>query len=459
MRKKPNLVPRWERCAGLLENTPETHRGRWLEDFPGHDRLCLELGCGKGRFTAGMAAEEPGALLCAVEKVPDAMVVAMERVRDAGLTNVRFLDRDAVLLPEFFAPGEVSRIYINFPDPWPKKKQFKRRLTAPGFQKLYFDLLPPGGEVWLKTDNVPLFEWSLEQFQNCGWELREPPRARHSGRHDRLRGQVPRAGRQNKPPRGGARGGMDMRLISWNVNGLRAVMKKGFEDVFWGLDADVFCLQETKLQAGQIELDLPGYEQFWCYAEKKGYSGTAVFTRVKPLGVSYNLGHEEHDSEGRVITLEYEDFYLVCVYTPNSQDGLKRLDYRMSWEDAFRDYLVELDRIKPVVVCGDMNVAHEEIDLKNPKTNRMNPGFTDEERGKMTELLDAGFTDTFRHLYPELEGAYTWWSFRAAARERNVGWRIDYFLCSDRLAGRIDKAYICPEIMGSDHCPVGLDLK
>ena len=179
MRKKPNLVPRWERCAELLENTPEVHRGRWLADFPGHDRLCLELGCGKGRFTVGMAAAEPGALLCAVEKVPDAMVVAMERVRDAGLTNVRFLDRDAVLLPEFFAPGEVSRIYINFPDPWPKKKQFKRRLTAPGFQKLYFDLLPPGGEVWLKTDNVPLFEWSLEQFQNCGWELREVTRDLH----------------------------------------------------------------------------------------------------------------------------------------------------------------------------------------------------------------------------------------------------------------------------------------
>lgn len=179
MRKKPNLVPRWERCAKLLENTPEVHRGRWLADFPGHDRLCLELGCGKGRFTAGMAAAEHGALLCAVEKVPDAMVVAMERVRDAGLTNVRFLDRDAVLLPEFFAPGEVSRIYINFPDPWPKKKQFKRRLTAPGFQKLYFDLLPPGGEVWLKTDNVPLFEWSLEQFQNCGWELREVTRDLH----------------------------------------------------------------------------------------------------------------------------------------------------------------------------------------------------------------------------------------------------------------------------------------
>lgn len=179
MRKKPNLVPRWERCAELLENTPEVHRGRWLADFPGHDRLCLELGCGKGRFTAGMAAAEHGALLCAVEKVPDAMVVAMERVRDAGLTNVRFLDRDAVLLPEFFAPGEVSRIYINFPDPWPKKKQFKRRLTAPGFQKLYFDLLPPGGEVWLKTDNVPLFEWSLEQFQNCGWELREVTRDLH----------------------------------------------------------------------------------------------------------------------------------------------------------------------------------------------------------------------------------------------------------------------------------------
>ena len=244
-----------------------------------------------------------------------------------------------------------------------------------------------------------------------------------------------------------------MRFISWNVNGLRAVMKKGFEDVFWGLDADVFCLQETKLQAGQIELDLPGYAQYWNYAEKKGYSGTAVFTRRTPLSVSYGLGIPEHDTEGRVITLEYPEFFLVCVYTPNAQDGLKRIDYRMDWEDAFRGYLCGLDAVRPVLVCGDMNVAHEEIDLKNPAAN-----FSDEERGKFGELLDAGFTDTFRYLYPETRDAYSWWSYRAAARERNVGWRIDYFLCSDRIAEKIDKAYICPEIMGSDHCPVGLDL-
>ena len=249
-----------------------------------------------------------------------------------------------------------------------------------------------------------------------------------------------------------------MRMISWNVNGLRAVVKKGFEDIFWGLDADCFCIQETKLQAGQIELDLPGYEQYWDYAEKKGYSGTAVFTRVHPLSVRQGIGIPEHDTEGRCVTLEFEDHFLVCVYTPNAQDGLKRIDYRMSWEDAFRDYLLSLDAVKPVVVCGDMNVAHEEIDLKNPAANRGNAGFSDEERGKFTELLGAGFTDTFRYLYPDTEGAYSWWSFRAAARERNVGWRIDYFLVSDRLRERIDKAYICPEIMGSDHCPVGLDL-
>ena len=250
-----------------------------------------------------------------------------------------------------------------------------------------------------------------------------------------------------------------MKLISWNVNGLRACIGKGFLDFVDFIDADVICLQETKLQPHQIELDLPQYHIYWNSADKKGYSGTAVFTKREPLSVTYDFGEDIHRHEGRVITCEYEDFYLVCVYTPNSQDGLRRLDYRMQWEDAFRDYLVELDHIKPVVVCGDMNVAHEEIDLKNPKTNRMNPGFTDEERGKMTELLDAGFTDTFRYLYPDLEGAYTWWSFRAASRERNVGWRIDYFLCSNRLAERIDKAYICPEIMGSDHCPVGLHLK
>lgn len=250
-----------------------------------------------------------------------------------------------------------------------------------------------------------------------------------------------------------------MRLISWNVNGLRACVKKGFLDAFWGLDADMFCLQETKLQAGQIELDLPGYEQYWSYAEKKGYSGTAVFTRIPPLSVGFNLGIDIHDTEGRSVTLEFEDFYLVCVYTPNAQDGLRRIDYRMSWEDDFREYLLGLDLKKPVVVCGDMNVAHEEIDLKNPKTNRGNPGFSDEERGKFTELLQAGFTDTFRYLYPDLRGAYSWWSFRANARENNTGWRIDYFLVSDRIKDRIDKAFICSEIMGSDHCPVGLDLR
>ena len=249
-----------------------------------------------------------------------------------------------------------------------------------------------------------------------------------------------------------------MRFISWNVNGLRAVVKKGFEDIFWSLDADFVCLQETKLQEGQINLDLPGYESYWCYAEKKGYSGTAIFTRRTPLSVSYNLGIPEHDSEGRVITLEYEDFYLVCVYTPNSQDGLRRLDYRMSWEDDFRDYLCELDKSKPVIVCGDMNVAHEEIDLKNPATNHFNPGFSDEEREKFTELLDAGFIDTFRSLYPDRADAYSWWSYRAAARQRNVGWRIDYFVASERLRGNIKDAYILPEVMGSDHCPVGLDM-
>ena len=249
-----------------------------------------------------------------------------------------------------------------------------------------------------------------------------------------------------------------MKFISWNVNGLRAVVKKGFEDIFWSLDADFVCLQETKLQEGQINLDLPGYESYWCYAEKKGYSGTAIFTRRTPLSVSYNLGIPEHDSEGRVITLEYEDFYLVCVYTPNSQDGLRRLDYRMSWEDDFRDYLCELDKSKPVIVCGDMNVAHEEIDLKNPATNHFNPGFSDEEREKFTELLDAGFIDTFRSLYPDRTDAYSWWSYRAAARQRNVGWRIDYFVVSERLRGNIKDAYILPEVMGSDHCPVGLDM-
>lgn len=251
-----------------------------------------------------------------------------------------------------------------------------------------------------------------------------------------------------------------MRFISWNVNGLRACVSKGsFDDAFRSLDADFFCLQETKLQEGQITLDLPGYEQFWCYADRKGYSGTAVFTKHAPLSVSYNLGIAEHDAEGRVITLEYPGFYLVCVYTPNSQDELRRLDYRMTWEDAFRSCLKTLDEKKPVIVCGDMNVAHQEIDLKNPRTNRFNPGFTDEERGKFTELLSSGFTDSFRRLYPTLEGAYSWWSYRGRARENNAGWRIDYFLCSDRIADRIDKAFICPEITGSDHCPVGLEIE
>ena len=247
-----------------------------------------------------------------------------------------------------------------------------------------------------------------------------------------------------------------MRFISWNVNGLRAVVKKGFEDIFWSLDADFFCIQETKLQEGQINLDLPGYECYWSYAEKKGYSGTAIFTKHTPLSVSHNI--PGHDTEGRAVTLEYEDFYLVCVYTPNSQDSLKRLDYRMSWEDDFREYLCGLDAAKPVIVCGDMNVAHEEIDLKNPATNHFNPGFSDEERGKFTELLEAGFTDSFRSLYPDRTDAYSWWSYRAAARERNVGWRIDYFVVSDRLRENIKDAYILPEVMGSDHCPVGLDI-
>ena len=249
-----------------------------------------------------------------------------------------------------------------------------------------------------------------------------------------------------------------MRFISWNVNGLRAVRKKGFDDIFLSLNADFFCIQETKLQEGQIDIDFPGYESYWCYAEKKGYSGTAIFTKHTPLSASYNIGIEEHGAEGRTITLEYEDFYLVCVYTPNAQDGLKRLDYRMSWEDAFREYLCSLDKLKPIIVCGDMNVAHEEIDLKNAKANVGNPGFSDEERAKFTELLAAGFTDSFRYLYPDRRDAYSWWSYRAAARERNVGWRIDYFVVSDRLRDNIKDAYILPEITGSDHCPVGLDM-
>lgn len=250
-----------------------------------------------------------------------------------------------------------------------------------------------------------------------------------------------------------------IRLISWNVNGLRAVAKKGFEDLFYGLEADIFCLQETKLQEGQIELNLPGYETYWNYAEKKGYSGTAVFTKHTPLSVTCGLGIPEHDTEGRVLTLEFEEFFLVCVYTPNAQDELKRLPYRMDWEDAFRDFVSALDVKKPVIICGDLNVAHQEIDLKNPKSNRGNPGFSDEERAKFSELLAAGFTDTFRYLYPDTEGAYSWWSYRMNAREKGVGWRIDYFLVSDRLRENIDKAFICAEIYGSDHCPVGLDIE
>ena len=249
-----------------------------------------------------------------------------------------------------------------------------------------------------------------------------------------------------------------MKLISWNVNGLRAVMGKGFMDSFNALDADVFCLQETKLQAGQIEMNLPGYHQYWNYAEKKGYSGTAVFTRIEPLNVEYGIGIEAHDQEGRVLTLEFADFYLVCCYTPNSQDGLKRLDYRMQWEDDFRGYLKELERKKPVVLCGHLNVAHEEIDIKNPKSNRMNAGFTDQERGKMTELLAAGFVDTFRALHPEETGAYSWWSYRFHARENNAGWRIDYFIVSEALRSRVASASIHSEIYGSDHCPVELCL-
>lgn len=250
-----------------------------------------------------------------------------------------------------------------------------------------------------------------------------------------------------------------MRLISWNVNGLRAVVGKNFREVFQSLDADFFCLQETKMQAGQLELEFPGYQSWWNYAEKKGYSGTAIFSKHHPLSVTYGIGIEEHDHEGRVITLEMESFFLVCVYTPNSQDGLRRLDYRMRWEDDFRAYLQRLDASKPVIVCGDMNVAHEEIDLKNPKTNRMNAGFTDEERRQMTTLLNAGFADTFRHLHPTQEGIYSWWSYRFHAREKNVGWRIDYFLTSQRLLPQVSEANILTDIMGSDHCPVELVLQ
>ena len=250
-----------------------------------------------------------------------------------------------------------------------------------------------------------------------------------------------------------------MRFISWNVNGLRAVVGKGFMDSFRALDADVFCLQETKLQEGQIDLDLPGYEQYWNYAEKKGYAGTAIFTKIHPLSVRYGLGIEEHDHEGRVITLEFDRFFFVTVYTPNAQEGLARIDYRMAWEDAFLAYLKDLEKTKPVIFCGDLNVAHEEIDLKNPKSNRGNAGFSDQERGKMTDLLGSGFIDTFRYFYPDTEGAYSWWSYRFRAREKNAGWRIDYFIVSDALTDELVSASIHPEIFGSDHCPVELEIR
>ena len=250
-----------------------------------------------------------------------------------------------------------------------------------------------------------------------------------------------------------------MKLISWNVNGLRACMNKGFQDFLAASEADIFCVQETKMQKGQAEFDFSGYEEYWNSAEKKGYSGTAIFTKIKPLNVSYDMGIAEHDQEGRIIAAEFDDFYLVNVYTPNSQRELARLDYRMQWEDAFRAYVKELDEKKPVIICGDLNVAHKEIDLKNFKTNHKNAGFTDEERAKMTELLEAGFTDSFRHLYPDKEGIYTWWSYMFKAREKNAGWRIDYFVVSNRLADRISDSLIYTDIMGSDHCPVGLILK
>ena len=250
-----------------------------------------------------------------------------------------------------------------------------------------------------------------------------------------------------------------MKLISWNVNGLRACADKGFADAFKALDADFFCLQETKMQAGQLDLEFEGYRSYWNYAEKKGYSGTAIYSRHEPVAVTYGLGIEEHDHEGRVITLEMPDFFLVTVYTPNSQDELRRLDYRMKWEDDFRNYLLALDAKKPVIVCGDMNVAHEEIDLRNPKTNRRNAGFTDEERQKMTVLLGSGFTDTFRFFYPDMANQYSWWSYRFHAREKNAGWRIDYFLTSKRLDERLVGARIHSDIFGSDHCPVELTIE
>ncbi len=249
-----------------------------------------------------------------------------------------------------------------------------------------------------------------------------------------------------------------MKLISWNVNGLRACLGKGFQDVFDAQDADIFCLQETKMQPGQAQVDCEGYEEYWYSAEKKGYSGTALFTKTKPLSVVFGIGMDEHDHEGRVITAEYESFFVVTCYTPNAQNELKRLDYRMQWEDAFRDYLTRLDAVKPVILCGDLNVAHQEIDLKNPKTNHHNAGFSDEERAKMTELLASGFTDSFRWLHPDVTGVYSWWSYRFKARQNNAGWRIDYFIVSDRIRENIRRAEILTDIMGSDHCPVLLDI-
>lgn len=246
------------------------------------------------------------------------------------------------------------------------------------------------------------------------------------------------------------------KMISWNVNGIRACVQKGFLDVFKEIDADLFCLQETKLQAGQIELELEGYHQYWNYAERKGYSGTAIFSKEEPISVKYGLGIDRHDTEGRLITLEFENYFFITCYTPNAQDGLKRIDYRMDWEDCFREYLKELDKTKPVIFCGDLNVAHNEIDLKNPKSNKGNAGFSDEERGKFNLLLDSGFTDSFRFLYPDLAGAYSWWSYRFNARKNNAGWRIDYFIVSDRIKDKISESKIHSEIFGSDHCPVEL---
>lgn len=249
-----------------------------------------------------------------------------------------------------------------------------------------------------------------------------------------------------------------MKFISWNVNGIRACLNKGFQSFFEEMQADIFCIQETKCQVGQVELEFDGYTSYWNAAEKKGYSGTAIFTKKKPLSVRYGIGKEEHDHEGRVITLEFENFYMVNIYTPNAKRGLERLHYRQIWEDEIRNYLVELNQVKPVIMCGDLNVAHEEIDLKNPKTNRGNAGFTDEERGKMTELLKIGFTDSFRYLYPQKEEAYSWWSYMGHAREKNIGWRIDYFIVSKTIESKIKEAVIYPQIMGSDHCPVGLEI-